>query len=539
MRELSHGLKSIRATVMAGVLLSLWCARAADVVPEPEAKSEPTPRPATEAAVPASADTNFDAVANSVVKIFSTVRYPDVFKPWTKSAPSSITGSGVVIEGKRILSNAHVVLYASQVQIQANQAGDKVSATVEAIAPGIDLAVLKLDDETFFDTHPPLARAKLLPEIKDAAMVYGYPEGGTSLSITKGIVSRIEFAPYNFPVSGLRIQLDAAINPGNSGGPAVVGDKMIGLTFSKLTEADNIGYIIPSEEIDLFLDDLKDGHYDGKPALFDEFQTLENPALRPFLKLDKSVQGMVVHQVDNDDPAYPLKEWDVITKIGNTPIDDQGMIKIGPNLRVQFRYLVQKLTKKGKVPLTIVRNGKTMEVEVPVSSNRPMLIPDLEGGYPSYFIFGPMVFSRANALFTRSFLTGTRAGRFAAWFSTMGSPLLTRSSDKPAFKGEELVVVPSPFFPDKLTSGYSEPYYQVVKAVNGVHVKNLAHLVEILRDSTDRFVRIEFNNRFGETLVFPRAEMLTATDGILTDNGIRSQGSPDTMAIWNAGAARK
>jgi hypothetical protein len=35
-------------------------------------------------------------------------------------------------------------------------------------------------------------------------------------------------------------------------------------------------------------------------------------------------------------------------------------------------------------------------------------------------------------------------------------------------------------------------------------------------------------------MVFPRAEMLAATDGILTDNGIRSQGSPDTMAIWNA-----
>jgi S1-C subfamily serine protease len=296
----------LRVMAMAAALLPLWCVRAADILPEPEPKSEPPVKPAIETAVPASADTNFDAVANSVVKIFSTVRYPDVFKPWTKSAPSTITGSGVVIEGKRILSNAHVVMYASQVQIQANQAGDKLSATVETIAPGMDLAVLKLDDETFFDSHPPLARAKLLPEIKDAAMVYGYPEGGTSLSITKGIVSRIEFASYNYPVSGLRIQLDAAINPGNSGGPAVVGDKMIGLAFSKLNEAENIGYIIPSEEIDLFLEDLKDGHYDGKPAMFDDLQPLENPALRPFLKLDKSVKGIVVHQPDESDPAYPL-----------------------------------------------------------------------------------------------------------------------------------------------------------------------------------------------------------------------------------------
>src|SRR5260370_42681481 len=95
-------------------------------------------------------------IENSVVKVFSTMRYPDPFKPWTKQAPSEVTGSGVVIEGRRILTNAHVVLYASQVQIQANQAGDKISATVVAVAPGIDLAVLKLDDESFFNTHAPI-----------------------------------------------------------------------------------------------------------------------------------------------------------------------------------------------------------------------------------------------------------------------------------------------------------------------------------------------------------------------------------------------
>ncbi|HXN35506.1 MAG TPA: serine protease, partial [Opitutaceae bacterium] len=150
----------------------------------------------------ADSSTKPSTIENSVVKVFSIVRYPDTFKPWTKQEPKDITGSGVVIEGKRILTNAHVVLYASEIQVQANQAGDKISATVEMVAPGIDLAVLKLDDESFFDTHPPLPRASKLPEIKDPVLVYGYPTGGTSLSITKGIVSRIEFANYNYPVSG-------------------------------------------------------------------------------------------------------------------------------------------------------------------------------------------------------------------------------------------------------------------------------------------------------------------------------------------------
>ena len=184
--------------------------------------------------------------------------------------------------------------------------------------------------------------------------------------------------------------------------------------------------------------------------------------------------------------------------------------------------------------MTVVRNGKEISLEVPVSADHPLVMPDLGDSYPSYFIFGPICFSTATEQFTRNFLTGTRAGRFASWLSSMGSPLLARVGDKPAFVGEEIVVVPSPFFPHKVSSGYADPYYQVVKSVNGIKVKNLVHLVEILRDSKDEFIRIEFDTRYGEALVFPRAEMLAATDEILTDNGIRSQGSADTLAVWNA-----
>src|ERR1700759_799407 len=260
-----------------------------------------------------SAEQPAPALENSVVKIFSTMRYPDTFKPWTKQAPSEATASGVVIEGKRILTNAHAVLYASQVQVQANAAGDKLSASVLAIAPGIDLAVLQLDDPSFFDSHPPVARASKLPQIKDPVLAYGFPTGGASLALTKGIVSRIEFASYNFPVSGLRIQIDAAINPGNSGGPAIADNKMIGLAFSRLGgDSQNIGYIIPNEEVDLFLKDIASGHYVGKASMHDDLQTLENPALREYLKLDKSVEGMIVHRPYKTDADYPLKEWDVL-----------------------------------------------------------------------------------------------------------------------------------------------------------------------------------------------------------------------------------
>jgi S1-C subfamily serine protease len=476
--------------------------------------------PASEPVRVAGAD-SVNRVENSVVKVFATMRYPDPFKPWTKQAPQEVTGSGIIIEGRRILTNAH----------------DKIAASVEAVAPGIDLAILKLEDKTFFDTRPALERANILPDIKDAVMAYGFPTGGSSLSITKGIVSRIEFTRYNYPASGLRIQIDAAINPGNSGGPAVVDGRMIGLVFSRLGGAQNIGYIIPCEEIELFLQDVADGRYDGKPAMFDELQTLENSALRSFLKLDKAVEGIVVHQPFRTDTAYPLKEWDVITKIGDARIDNQGMIKLDTNLRVRFQYLIQKIAKNGKVPLVVVRQGKTLAVELPVTSTRPILIPNLQGIYPSYFVFGPLVFSSVTAQFIGGFFSSGRSD-LLGMLSLSANPLVTRMGDIPAFDGEELVVVSSPFFPHKLTKGYSSPAAEVVKTVNDIPIRNLRHLVEVLRDSRAEFIKFEFARRGGETVVFPREEMLAATEEILTDNGIRSPGSPDVLAVWNAKPAR-
>ncbi len=471
-----------------------------------------------------------------MVKVFATVRPPDLARPWTKLTARDVSGSGFVIEGRRIVTNAHVVLYASQVQVQSVQAGDKFLASVESIAPGIDLAVLKLTDEGFFDTHPPLPRSQSLPKLRDTVSVYGFPTGGTNLSVTQGIVSRVEFAAYNYPVNGLRVQIDAALNPGNSGGPAVVGDQMIGVAFSGVVNAQNIGYVIPTEEVNLFLADIADGHYDGKPAIYDEFQTLENPALRSYLKADRTT-GLVVRDTFADDSSYPLKKWDIVTRIGDIDIDDQGNIPLDSNIKVRFSYAIQHLAKNGTVPLTIVRQGARMNVDVPVRTDRPKLIGYLHGEYPDYFIAGPLVFTVATEDYV-SGVTGssnTNGAALANSFILRGNPLETRRGDQPAFKGEELVMIAGPFFSHVITRGYSPPTYRVVESLNGTHVKNLLHLVELLRDSKDELLVFTFAGQAGEDLVFRRDELLASTEEVLNDNGIRAQGSAAPMAAWGRG----
>ena len=464
------------------------------------------------------------------MKISATLRYPDILHPWTKQSPREASGTGVVISGKRILTNAHMVLYASQLSVESQQSSEKLSATVEVVSPGMDLAVLKLEDESFFDKRQPLTRVQTLPEVKDTVVVYGYPQGGSSLSVTKGIISRIEFVGYGEGASGVRIQVDAPINPGNSGGPALVDGKMIGLVFSKISQADNIGYIIPGEEIELFLKDVADGKYDGKPSLHDMLQTLENPALRDFLRLDKKSQGMIVHAPAESRPDYPLKIWDLITKVGDKDIDNVGMVKIKDNLRLQFQYMIQKAAKDGKLPLAIIRQGRPQSVELPVVTHWPMLIESLRGRYPSYFVYGPLVFSRVS----REFCTAIdRPGSpIATALAIMGSPLVTRRGDRPAFKDEELVVVTSPMFPHAMSKGYDNPLSKVVKEINGMPVKSLRHFVELLRDTKEKYTTIAFADRFSETIVFDHKEALKATEEILSDNGIRQQASDDLMEVW-------
>src|ERR1700733_11200360 len=72
-----------------------------------------------------------ETIRDSVVKIYSSLRPPDLVKPWQKQTPQEATGTGIVIEGKRILTNAHVVSYASQVFVEPNQSGEKLTATGE------------------------------------------------------------------------------------------------------------------------------------------------------------------------------------------------------------------------------------------------------------------------------------------------------------------------------------------------------------------------------------------------------------------------
>jgi S1-C subfamily serine protease len=464
-----------------------------------------------------------------VVKVMASIREPDLLRPWMKQDEEKTVGTGVIIEGKQILTSAHLVLYATEVYVQAKPGSEKVEAKVKALGPDVDLALLSVD-ASFFDKKPALARSKKLPREQDNTAVFGFPVGGNELSVTKGVVSRIHFPSMSNRGPGVLLHISAAINPGNSGGPAVVDDKMVGIVCSRLDGAENIGYVIPNEEIDTFLADVKDGHYDGKPteAGGTTYQHLENDALRRMLKLDKNVKGVLVHPPKRPDPAYPLKRFDVLVQVGPYEVDNEGMIQLENEQRVPFAYVIPRLARDNGVPVTVLRQGKKVQAALPVTYHNNRLIRQYGGEPVSYFIHGPLVFSPA------------RQDALGMYFqvnpllNAMNSPLSARLYDRVRFADEELVVVTSPLLRHKITKGYNNPIGQVVQEVNGTPIRNLRHLVEVLRDCTEEYLVFRFAEDFSQVMVFDRQEMEKATATILKDNGIaaESRGSEPMLAVW-------
>jgi S1-C subfamily serine protease len=469
--------------------------------------------------------------ADSVVKVIASVSYPNPLQPWSKGKAAEATGTGVVIEGRKTLTNAHLVMYATEVYVQPRPGGDKVEAKVAGLGTDVDLAVLTVAEEKFFGKRPALARAQQLPRVQDGVAVHGFPVGGAGLSVTKGVVSRIDHGAWYGVTPGTLIQVSAAINPGNSGGPAVVDDKMIGVVCSRLNDAEGIGYVIPNEEIDGFLARLRPAGYEPKPldATGTDFQRLENPALRGLLKLDDKTRGVLVRPPECHDADYPLREFDVLTKIGTYEIGNDGTARLEDDTRVPFPALIPRLARDHAVPLTVLRRGKEVAVSLPVTTRDNRLIRDFEGEKASYFIHGPLVFSPAKADAVPLYL------RLNPGLLDSSTPLVTRRSDRARFPGEELVVVTRPMFDHKITKGYSDPVGRVVQEVNGVKIKNLVHLVETIRDCTDTYLTFRFADEGSELMVFDRKEMDRVTEEIMEENGIAPtrRGSEEARKAWN------
>ncbi|HEX5138387.1 MAG TPA: serine protease [Planctomycetota bacterium] len=425
---------------------------------------------------------------SAVVKVYTTYQSPNYMRPWEMRTQQSLTGSGAIIAGHRILTNAHVVSDQTFVRVQRADLPDKCVARVVAVSHEFDLALLTTDD-AFFEGTQPLAIGKL-PAIGDAVSALGFPTGGTRVAVTKGVVSRIDRGSYSHSWrSNLVCQIDAAINPGSSGGPVVGDGAVVGVAFQS-GSGENIGYIVPAPVIEHFLKDIEDGHRDGAPSVPLVWQVLENPQLREACGLSDGQRGVRVTKIsapfDGDDM---LRAGDVLLGVDGFDIANDGTIEFRPGERIEFTYAVDRKQLGDSLALRILRDGKPREVTLALSAANGCadLVPRAQyETTPSYYVLGGLVFAP---------LTLNYIHEWSDWNDVpIGLKRYYYEMRTAANAERREVVVLIDVLADELNVGY-EFYQSVVSEANGHRVNSLKDLVTAIEGHDGPFHTIVLEDR--------------------------------------------
>ena len=324
----------------------------------------------------ARAGEDIEAIRRSVVRIFTVAQNPDYRTPWDPGKSGSGAGSGFIMDGHRILTNAHVVSNARFIAVEKEADARRYEAKVKFIAHDCDLAMIEIEDPTFFKATSALPLGDI-PKLDSTVTVLGYPIGGDRLSVTRGIVSRIDYQGYSHSGvdSHLAIQIDAAINPGNSGGPVIQKGAVVGVAFQGFSGmvAQNVGYMIPVPVLTRFLEDVKDGRYDRYVDIGIQFFPLINASHRRALGLSPGDFGVMVSDVMQAGAAFGhIEVGDVLLTIDDRPISSDGRVAMD-NDRLMLNEVVERKFKGDEVRLSLLRQGKKIDVSIVLNTPWPYL----------------------------------------------------------------------------------------------------------------------------------------------------------------------
>jgi len=458
----------------------------------------------------------------AMVKIYTVVKKPDFDTPWNRKGIESVTGSGCVIEGNRIITNAHVVSDHTFIQVRLYGHPDKHTARVVAVAHEVDLALLTVDSPDFFDNIPfvPLAD---LPEIQQEVMVMGFPLGGDTLSMTAGIVSRIEHQRYvHSGMNFLAIQLDAAINSGNSGGPVLTQHGLVGVVMQSLEGSENIGYVVPVPLVRHFLEDLQDGRYDGFPEDGLMLLTMENPGMKKKYGLDMDSHGGLVYKVLRDSSAFGvIKPDDIILSIDGHKIANDVTVEFRANERTSADYYTQLHQIGENISLEIIRNREKLFLELTLDnpSGSSWIVPaEIYDRKPTYYIYGGLVLCPLTLNYLKTFSR-------EYWKEYAPDHFMSLLHRRNRSVDNEEIVVLLKILPQAVNKGYEEYSALHIVKVNDQKVNSLRELIAIVEKDTSEYVT--FQDLEGIKIVLDRKEAEASLNNILSIYDVPSDRSPD------------
>lgn len=404
--------------------------------------------------------------------------------PWARASQKACSGSGFCLDGRRIITNAHVVKSAIDIRIRQHSNARRYAAKVVTYGPDVDLAVLEIEQPGADDFWSNVGEnnvgvlADSLPALQETVRAIGFPRGGKTICITEGVVSRIDSIELTPPAdSTCVIQIDAAINPGNSGGPVFnAKGEVTGVAFCKDVrgESDNIGYVIPAEVVKAFLErrDRDNGQNVLSPSVPYRWHKLENKSLRAAHGVSDGISGVLLTATASFASGV-LKQGDVLTRIDGRQVSDDGQVTLRGDELIQHRYLLRGKRYDEPTVFTVFRDG--VEVECP-----PLVLKDLppicarwaDVDYlPEYLILGALAL--------------VPLAQPLAWYKQQCPIELqatitqwNRRWPGDGREGKDQLVILLNVFASELTFGYIRPWRRVT-CYNGTAITSLRHLRDL------------------------------------------------------------
>jgi len=455
-------------------------------------------------------------IQKSLVRITATEVAPDYRAPWNAGMLGRGIGAGFVIDGNRVMTNAHVVSNSRYLTVERDGDPDKYPAKVLFVAHDCDLALITVDSPNFYKTMVSLKFGGI-PELESTVSAYGYPIGGERMSVTTGIVSRIDFQLYTHSSidQHLAIQISAQINPGNSGGPVMQNGKVVGVAFQGYSGdvAQGVAYMVPTPVINRFLKDVSHGHYDGYVDLGITYGKLQNPAQRKFLGLKDDGRGVLVETVVAAGPcAKILRPGDVLLSIDNHPIASDGNVDLEGE-HVEMPEVVERKFKHDDVKFEIWRDKQSTRASVQLDTVPPYLMQSHKYDVrPRYVVYGGLLFQPLSLDLLEAYQPQDLRLRHFFDFYVIDQLYLEHPD----------VIVLTNILPDPINT-YLAPYRGgIVDQINGKKIRTLEELSQTLAEPVDRFVIDMIGD--GPPLVLDPKQVEAARDRIRTRyNVVREQ----------------
>ncbi|MBN1817725.1 MAG: hypothetical protein JW828_10215 [Sedimentisphaerales bacterium] len=458
-----------------------------------------------------------DWLQNSLVYVEVTAYAYEQFQPWKTPDLTTRSGFGTATGPYEILTTAWNVSDAAFVKLRRHGKNEFLTANVEVVDYESNLCLLTVDPNSAGGPFVPVEFHNIYNDGADL-MSYWLSDDG-QVKTGRGYLDRAEVLPST--VSYTRFLNWIAGNTGKSSGRGrlyTLGETAIGIACWANTENGETG-LIPSETINSFLLDAREGEYVGFAAEGFECNVLRNPDLRRFLKIPPEMSnGIYVRKVYTlGTGSQELHIDDVILSIDGMEIDATGQFKHDVYGQIAYHHLFSMHRSGDRIPVTVWRNGQRLDLDLKAVNfdASEMLIPYYEYDIsPEYIVTGGYIFQK---------LTKNYLSMWGDDWSGKVPPHLYHYYRQAMFiptNERKDIVLLSYVFPHQINLGYHSLGRLVVKECNGIPITRLSDiLVAMETSSQESFHTFTFEQDY-PTVVIPKDQLELANTQISALYGI-------------------